>query len=77
MGIGGGIFLVVVGAILTFAVNAQVSGVNLDVVGIIMMIAGVVMLVVALVMNAQRTHTSHREVLEHYEGRPGEMPPRA
>lgn len=76
MGIGGGIFLIVAGAILTFAVNAQVSGVDLDLVGIIMMIAGVITLIVALVMNAQRTHTSHREVLEHYEGRPGEVPPR-
>lgn len=76
MGIGGGIFLIVAGAILAFAVNAQVSGVDLNLVGIIMMIAGVITLIVALVMNAQRTHTSHREVLEHYEGRPGEVPPR-
>jgi membrane protein implicated in regulation of membrane protease activity len=76
MGIGGGIFLIVAGAILTFAVNAQVSGVDLDLVGIIMMVAGVVTLIVALVMNAQRTHTSHREVVERYEGRPGEVPPR-
>lgn len=40
MGIGGSIFLIAVGAIITFATNVDVSGVNLDVVGIILMIAG-------------------------------------
>jgi Domain of unknown function (DUF6458) len=41
MGIGVGIFLIVVGAILTFAVDATVAGLNLDVVGWILMLAGV------------------------------------
>jgi hypothetical protein len=41
MGIGAGILLIVVGAILTFAVDATVSGLNLDVVGWILMLAGV------------------------------------
>jgi hypothetical protein len=41
MGIGVGIFLIVIGAILTFAVNATVAGLNLDVVGWILMLAGV------------------------------------
>lgn len=40
MGIGVGIFLIVVGAILTFALDATVSGINLDVVGWILMLAG-------------------------------------
>lgn len=40
MGIGVGILLIVVGAILTFAVNATVDGLNLDVVGWILMLAG-------------------------------------
>jgi hypothetical protein len=40
MGIGVGIFLIAVGAILTFAVNAQTSGVNLDTVGWILMGVG-------------------------------------
>lgn len=40
MGIGVGIFLIVVGAILTFALNATVAGINLDVVGWILMLAG-------------------------------------
>ena len=41
MGIGVGIFLIVVGAILTFAVDATVAGLDLDVVGWVLMLAGV------------------------------------
>ena len=37
MGIGVGIFLIAVGAVLTFAVNAHTNGVNLDTVGWILM----------------------------------------
>jgi hypothetical protein len=41
MGIGVGIFLIVVGAVITFAVDATVAGLNLDVIGWILMLAGV------------------------------------
>lgn len=40
MGIGGGILLIVIGAILTFALNVSVSWVNLRAIGIILMAAG-------------------------------------
>lgn len=40
MTIGGSIFLIVVGAILKFAMNVEVAQINLDTVGIILMIAG-------------------------------------
>jgi len=40
MGIGVGIFLIVVGAIMTFALDAKLAGINLDVVGWILMLAG-------------------------------------
>ena len=40
MGIGVSVFLLAIGAILTFAVNASVSGIDLDTVGVILMIAG-------------------------------------
>jgi hypothetical protein len=40
MGLGVGIFLIAVGAILTFAVNATTSGVNIDTVGWILMAVG-------------------------------------
>jgi hypothetical protein len=48
MGIGVGILLIVVGAILTFAVNATVEWLDLDVVGWILMLAGVAGLVLFL-----------------------------
>jgi hypothetical protein len=41
MGLGVSIFLVAVGAILTWAVTAEVSGVDIQVVGVILMIVGV------------------------------------
>jgi hypothetical protein len=40
MGIGVGIFLVAIGAILTFAVNVTTSAVNLETVGVILMLVG-------------------------------------
>jgi len=64
MGIGAGIFLIVVGAILSFAVSDHVSGVNLVVIGYICMAAGALALLLAIVFNAQRSNTSHREVVE-------------
>ncbi|MGH3022343.1 MAG: DUF6458 family protein [Gaiellaceae bacterium] len=42
MGIGASIFLVAVGAILAFAVTAEVSGVDISTVGWILMIVGIV-----------------------------------
>lgn len=48
MGIGISVFLLAAGAILTFAVDAEVSGVNLDTVGVIVMVAGTIGLVWAL-----------------------------
>lgn len=41
MGIGGGILLIVAGAIMTFALNLTVQGIDLHVVGWILMVAGV------------------------------------
>ena len=70
MGIGGGIFLIVVGAILAFAVNDTTEVVNLQMVGYICMAAGVLALVISLIMNAQRTSTTHREVIERRDGNP-------
>jgi hypothetical protein len=50
MGIGVSIFFIAVGAILTFAVNATVSGLDLDVVGIVLMVVGAIGLLVSLFM---------------------------
>jgi hypothetical protein len=48
MGIGTSIFLIAVGAILNWAVTADVSGVNLQTVGVILMVAGAIGLLVSL-----------------------------
>ncbi len=42
MGIGTSLFLIAVGAILAFAVSAEVSGVDVQVVGWILLIVGIV-----------------------------------
>jgi Domain of unknown function (DUF6458) len=49
MGIGVGIFLIAVGAILTFAVNATSSAVNVDAVGWILMGVGLVAILMSLI----------------------------
>lgn len=48
MTIGGGIFLIAVGAILKFATNVHVQGVSLDTIGLILMVAGAAGLVLGL-----------------------------
>ncbi|MCX5070425.1 DUF6458 family protein [Micromonospora lupini] len=56
MGIGTSIFLIALGAILTFALDASVGGINLDVVGWILMGAGVLGLIMtALIFQRRRT----------------------
>lgn len=47
MGIGVSIFLLAVGAILTFALDAELSGINLDTVGVILMVVGIIGLVMS------------------------------
>jgi hypothetical protein len=54
MGIGVSVFMIAVGAILTFALDVTVSGIDLDVVGIILMIAGILGIVVDLAIFAPR-----------------------
>ncbi|KQQ10001.1 MULTISPECIES: DUF6458 family protein [Rathayibacter] len=54
MSIGAGIFLLVVGAVLAFAVDVQVSGIDLALIGYILMAAGAVGLVLGLVLMTRR-----------------------
>jgi hypothetical protein len=42
MGLGVSLVLIAIGAILTWAVNAEVSGVDIQVIGVILMIVGLV-----------------------------------
>ena len=64
MAIGTGIFLMVVGAVLTFALNTTVEAVNLDAVGWICMIAGAAAIIISLIVSSQSTRTTHREIRE-------------
>ncbi len=54
MGIGVSLFLLAVGAILTFAFNLEVAGVDMDLVGWILMAVGAVGLIVALMVGGRR-----------------------
>ena len=49
MGIGVSLILIAAGAILTWAVNATVSGVDINAVGVILMVIGAIGLVLSLV----------------------------
>lgn len=48
MGIGVSLFLIAVGAILAFAVEAEISGLDIDTVGVILMIVGAVGLLLSM-----------------------------
>jgi len=50
MGIGISVFLLAVGAILTFAVNATVSGLDLATIGVILMVVGAIGLVTSMII---------------------------
>ena len=49
MGISLSIFLIAVGAILAWAVNAEVSGIDVQMAGVILLVVGVVGLIASLV----------------------------
>jgi hypothetical protein len=53
MGIGTSLFLIAVGAILYFAVDATVSGLEITTVGIILMVVGVIGLLISLYFLSQ------------------------
>ena len=48
MGIGTSLFLIAVGAILYFAVNADISGLEISTIGLILMIIGIIGLIITL-----------------------------
>ena len=65
MYIGGGIFLLVIGAILAFAVNdTSVGAVDLSVIGWICMGGGALAIRLSRVLMNQRANTSHTEGVE-------------
>ncbi|MFD0853263.1 DUF6458 family protein, partial [Actinomadura adrarensis] len=64
MTIGGGLALIIIGAILTYAVEFDISGLDIRVIGIILMAGGLVGLIIGLVRLAsarRRTPPAVRE----------------
>lgn len=61
MRIGLSIFLVAVGAILRYALEADVEGINLDTAGVILMVVGVVGLLISLVLASSLAPTRRRD----------------
>ena len=49
MGLGVGIFLAAIGAVLAFAVNTNVSGVNIHTIGWILLIVGIIGIVLSMI----------------------------
>jgi len=56
MTIGGSLFLIALGAILTFAVTATVGGIEIQTVGVILMIVGGLGLVLGLLLANRRRY---------------------
>lgn len=54
MSLGTGIVLVVIGAILAFALNVQVDWIDLHLVGYILMVAGAVGIILGIVLMSRR-----------------------
>jgi membrane-bound ClpP family serine protease len=77
MTIGTSIFLIAVGAILAFAVDASVAGFSIQTAGVILMVAGAAGLVIGLfLLSSRRGRAAERTVYEEparrtvYEDRP-------
>ncbi len=68
MATGSSIFLIALGAILTFAVDVTVSGLDLAAVGIILMIAGAIGVVVSLLWMDRLTGPRHVVEDRHVRG---------
>ena len=66
MGIGTGIALFVIGAIVTFALNFDVGWADLDLIGYILMGAGFIVFVISLVLVLRKRSTV--ETVRHVDG---------
>jgi hypothetical protein len=82
MGIAVSLLLIAFGAILTWAVNKEPSGLDLDAVGVILMIVGLVGFVLSLVWWQSwwgggyfRRRTAYADPRYDYDARPGGAPP--
>ncbi len=73
MTIGGGIALIIIGAILTYAVDFDIQGLDIGVIGVILMIGGAIGLVFGLIWAAS---ARRRAVVDYPAGTVVERPVR-
>jgi hypothetical protein len=73
MGIGVGLFLIALGAILKFAVSDPISGIDLGMIGVILMIVGVLGLVLSMLFwSSFSPYRRRRERIIDRDVAPGE-----
>ena len=68
MGIGASLFMLAVGAIITFAFNIRVGWLDLDVVGWVLMAAGALGLILTVFAGRRRTVVSTTQAADPYPG---------
>lgn len=62
MGIGLGIFLVVIGAVLSYGITADLAGLDLDAIGMIFMVAGVAVVALTLILMMVRRDRTRKPI---------------
>jgi Domain of unknown function (DUF6458) len=79
MGLGASLFLIAAGAILTWAVTAEVSGVDIQVVGVILMIVGLLGFLLSIMFwsswGGPGYMSGRRTYVDEEPPRPGPPPP--
>jgi hypothetical protein len=70
MGIGAGVFLLAIGAILAFAIEWDPAGVSVDVMGWILMVAGALAILIELLVFAPRRRAGRTVTERRYDDEP-------
>lgn len=70
MGIGTSILLIAVGAILAYAVNADISGIEIDTAGQILLIIGIIGLIISLLYEFMYSRPRRTAVTRYDEAPP-------
>ena len=70
MGIGTSIFLIAVGAILAYAVNADISGFEIDTAGQILLIIGIIGLIISLLYEFMYSRPRKTAAVTRYDESP-------
>jgi Domain of unknown function (DUF6458) len=73
MSLGASLFLLAAGAILYFAVEAEVAGLDIDAIGVILMIIGAIGLVFSIVWMSRTRAAGTRTVVREEEPREGRV----